>query len=199
MEIDFITPDSSRPWTEVGGAICEVISQPRLGPYGSNVSSLFFDGLLGGHGRIPVAFFVNYDGNDAWINEIECIFSDCQTVIGVVSARTLSVGNRVWDRNWVSTYHAVNQLLADPTVDLILVFTDGLDLIDTGLPVDKFDLLVMDGQVDHSVKALLLASNPKTAVELNNETSNPLPFAVSEALKEMSVNLLPAGSQACVK
>src|SRR5690606_15149419 len=52
--IDMITPDITRSWREVGGAICEVNAQPQLTVSRLDIPFKIVGGLVRGDGRIPV-------------------------------------------------------------------------------------------------------------------------------------------------
>jgi len=67
--VDFITPDITRSWQEVGGGVCDVKASPNLRPHGTanrdcDVVTPNFDVLIpdGENGRIPTAMITGTNG-----------------------------------------------------------------------------------------------------------------------------------------
>jgi len=141
--IDIISPDITRPWHENGAAINEVNLAPLLGASQSSLDTLhaLMGRLMGGDGRIPVGV--------------------------VVGARNAAIRARALQQQWIAKGHACYvssheetvapngsimplavrglfarsmALLMNKDVGALILVAHTDELLDTGLPVDRFDL-----------------------------------------------------------
>lgn len=141
--IDIISPDITRPWHENGAAINEVNLAPLLGASQSSLDTLhaLMGRLMGGDGRIPIGV--------------------------VVGARNAAIRARALQQQWIAKGHACYvssheetvapdgsmmplaarglfarsmALLMNKDVGALILVAHTDELLDTGLPVDRFDL-----------------------------------------------------------
>ena len=131
--LDLIMPDISRSWREVGAGFCEINAQPQMGGAHPWIFERILRRYLVGRGRIPTVLLLT-DSADA-------------TGLGAAIAKSLE---RSGCRTRVAAGHNATELLRQcsaelmaPDLDALVVETDGSDLSRVGLPLDRFDVLVI--------------------------------------------------------
>lgn len=133
--LDLLIPDIARSWREVGAAFCEVNAQPQMG--GAN--PWIFDRVLRhyvvGQGRIP-AVLVLTQATDG--------------VLGGAVAQALQGAG--WPTALVqgsdpALLERCRAAVMRPDLGAIVVQTDGAGLALQGVPLDRFDVLVVSGWV----------------------------------------------------
>jgi cyanophycin synthetase len=143
--IDLLIPDISKSWMECGGVICEINAQPGLGGItSSHLYGQLLEALVEGNGRIPVCVIIG--APHEW--------DLARKTAGLLGAEGFAVG--IADRNGVqigtdlihgpaSAFDAGLMLLMERTVDAVLLDINDTKLLGTGLPFERFDLLVLAG------------------------------------------------------
>lgn len=150
--IDFITPDISRSWREIGGAICEVNAQPQFSVEALSAPFKAITGLFEGDGRIPVTVILG----DEQIVSVEALLEAFRAKglkLGVATTK-----NAVVDGSPIlvgSSFDAVQLLLADPDVDAIVAIVDDESWLATGAPTDRIDLLLCGEHASARMRRLL--------------------------------------------
>lgn len=133
--LDLLIPDISRSWREVGAAFCEVNAQPQGGAERSLIFETILKGAVKGCGRIPAVLVLSSHAESPVASRIAAEFVQAgltgATVQGTVDALKAA---------------CVAKLMA-PDQGFIVVATDGAGLVGWGLPLDCFDLLVIDDWV----------------------------------------------------
>lgn len=153
--VDLIMPDITRSWREVGGAICEINAKPQFSVAVPQAVHEALDFLLVGSGRIPLAVLL---GQGAWDDDLQRLAQDLSSeghVLGVCTPGGRWVGGVLQQGGQKSAFNDVQAMLVDTRVTAVVVQTDGLEWLRTGLPFDRFDLLLAYGQVNRTVVDML--------------------------------------------
>jgi len=149
--VDMISPDITAPWHANGAIINEVNFAPLLG--GGEISRRYVDEylirLVDGRGRIPVEVFVG--GAAAW----EAAEARWQTLLqaGVVAflcndVRTLGGDGQPFALPVDGLYARVRALTLRAEVGALVLVVQTLELLGTGLPLDRVDrVVVVDGRL----------------------------------------------------
>jgi len=143
--VDLLTPDISRSWREVGGAICEVNAQPQLSITAPHLYGEIFDQLVAGQGRIPIAFVLSSGNAEELVRGCTEILERQGLRVGISTPAGLLVAGERVRRERLSAFGDVRALFIDPAVDAVIFVGDGREFLSTGLPFDRFDELVLDG------------------------------------------------------
>lgn len=139
--IDFITPDITRSWREVGGAICEVNGQPQFSVSRLEAPFQTVAGMFSGDGRIPVITVLGSVDHD-WLERLALKLQERGLCTGLQSPASLSVGGVPAVRTRLSAFEETQILLRDPSLDVALIAPGEVDWLATGLPFDRLDLLL---------------------------------------------------------
>lgn len=131
--LDLLITDISRSWREVGGAFCEVNAQPQTGGAHPWMFEKILKRYVEGRGRVPTVLVLSSGTQSPLASAIADALGRGGLRTGQVqgSAQALLNGCRA-------------QLIA-PDLGALVVVTDGADLPRWGLPLDRFDVLVIDG------------------------------------------------------
>ncbi len=140
--IDLLMPDIRRSWLQSGAAICEVNAQPQLW---STLPAQILRALVPGDGRIPVVLAFGDDSQQSWLDALAERLAQRGMRVGLATPEAVSIGGRVVGRLHTDAYGRAMALLADPEVDVALLRVANDSLLATGLPVDRFDVLVLAG------------------------------------------------------
>lgn len=137
-------PDITRSWREVGGAVTEVNAIPQIS---SLTEPFIFDRvlcqMLDGDGRVPVMVVQGTGPTPAWLGALAARLDTAGLCVGISTPEGLGIAGQ-----WVQgprklAFKDLHALQLDPTVGAILVYTNGQEFLQTGLPMDVFDLLVV--------------------------------------------------------
>jgi cyanophycin synthetase len=131
--LDLLITDISRSWREVGGAFCEVNAQPQTGGAHPWMFEKILKRYVMGTGRVPAVLVLSSAAQSPLASAIAAALAQAglRNVRVQGSAQALLRGCQ-------------SQLIA-PDLGALVVVTDGADLPRWGLPLDRFDLLVVDG------------------------------------------------------
>ena len=154
--VDFLCPDISRSWREVGGAICEINAQPGfrvhwLGEPGRDINGEVLDQLLPDQPlRIPTAAITGTNGKSTVAMMLHHIWLAAGRVSGVTTTAGTWVGRElVTDQN-LSGYPGARQLLLDPAVEAAVLEMPRKGLIVFGHACDRYDVAaLLNVQDDH--------------------------------------------------
>lgn len=144
--VDLIIPDISRSWRETGAAIIEVNAQPQL--VAASQTHLYGQILASRaphNGRIPVAIVIGTDGAHDLALQVLQNLQDGAAKVGLASRQGLWLGHRLIGRAGLAPFGAGRALLAQRDLAALLLVIDDASVIGSGLPVDRFDLLVLPG------------------------------------------------------
>jgi cyanophycin synthetase len=170
--VDFLIPDITRSWTEVGGGICEINAQPQ---FGDDVPPWLFERMLPGRGRIPVVYLAADAGAPRWA-ALRKDLAASGTRLGWASAEGACIGpDRVAMTLPHRAFDAASLLLGDDRVDALVVGLDA-SLAVSGAPVDRgAALLLSDLRPDQmEVARGLVSLNEKVLCDAGTAAWHPL-------------------------
>lgn len=131
--LDLLIPDISRSWREVGGAFCEINAQPQTGGAHPWMFEKILKRYVTGCGRVPTVLVLSSGAQSPLASAI----TDALGRAGLRTAQVQGNGQALRDG-------CTAQLIA-PDLGALVVVTDGANLMRWGLPLDRFDVLVIDG------------------------------------------------------
>jgi cyanophycin synthetase len=146
--VDLLIPDISHSWRESGAVVCEVNAQPGVDLAESTLSPLYTQilrTLVQGNGRIPVAILIG--AFPEW--NMAAVIADRLREAGFSTGRSDHEG--VWigmagiTAGVPDPYTAGLMLAGDKGVDAIVLCINDTSVLRTGLPFERFDLLVLAG------------------------------------------------------
>lgn len=138
--IDLLIPDIRRSWLETGAAICEVNAQPQLWP---TLPALILPQLVSGGGRIPVIVVVGTPGDAGWVEQLARRLGPAHGRVGVARRNQATLGGEVLAPGPCQLLAATEVLLLHPQTDLLLILLEDFEALENGLPVDRFDTLIL--------------------------------------------------------
>ena len=140
--VDLLIPDISRSWLASGAAICEVNAQPQMS---SHLQAYVLSRLVKEQGRIPVVMVLGLTSEPTFAARIGEALSSTGWIVGMATPEAVTLEGRVVMKNPKHVYAAGLALVGDPLVDLIVLCVSDESIHKTGLPVDRFDVLVLAG------------------------------------------------------
>ncbi len=140
LGIDFMTPDISRSWREVPCAVIEVNGTPGIF-YDSRAEKILLARFpAGSEGRIPSVLLIDAPAGVA------------HRVCALLAAKGLAVGQTSGDDTWLAGHKRcqpgddlparVMALISDPGCEALVIEASAASLLEAGLPLDKFDLVL---------------------------------------------------------
>ena len=154
--IDFICPDISRSWFEVGGAVCEVNAQPGfrvhwLGEPERDINGEVIDWLFSGKkARIPTAAITGTNGKTTVARMLHHLWSAAGKCAGVTTTQGVWIGDEQISKDNLSGFPGANILLDDPSVEAAIIEMPRKGLIYFGHPCDRYDVAaLLNIQNDH--------------------------------------------------
>ena len=163
--IDLLIPDIKRSWLDSGALICEVNGAPTLGQLTSwHLYAPIVRELVNGNGRVPVAIVVGADDPHAMGAEIVERLGQAG-LVGAWAARDgAAIGGRAVARGPIGPVRGGRMLAMDPRVEALVLFVDDSRMVGTGLPFERFDvLLVADARIAGLLEVLLPACDGAVA------------------------------------
>ncbi|WP_331609748.1 hypothetical protein [Povalibacter sp.] len=187
--VDLLMPDISRSWRQVGGGICEVNAQPQLsGDAVPGTHARVLGELVSNRGRIPTAIVLTTNPDAALARETADLLSQRNLCAGTSSESGLWIGTQQVRAGRGNAVDDTRALLIDPSVDAVVIGTDGKAFRGNGLPLDRFDVLVVAdwvtaGDDDKSaavqLRSLLLLLLPHCAGEVLVARDHPAAAVVA--------------------
>lgn len=167
--VDLLIEDISRSWREIGGAICEVNSQPDLG---STTARHLYQQLLATRvphqGHIPVNLMLySNDAKALATAAAQACVADLRKVhanvgyslIDTDSANTTTRQNFINDLEIVHVdntfYDVAVMFLTDRTIDALVMCASIDDILQHGLPLRSVDELRLFGDIDTGLRQAL--------------------------------------------
>ena len=144
--VDLLMPDITKSWKQVGGAICEVNAQPNLGQTTSaHLYPRILKQLLTGNGRVPIAVVVGAEPDNKLVAALgeALIEGGLRAACHDRSGITIN-GRRIWE-GAITPNRAATIMLGDRDVDAIILSINDQGVLHSGLPFDRFDLLIRAG------------------------------------------------------
>ena len=141
--VDLITPDVTRSWLEVGALICEVNAIPQIG-YNHGIEPMMLD-LFKNGSRIPVILaIVDRELELPLIHELASIFN-CN---GISTQQGMWINGLCVSQPWPSSFDPAVALIFDREVDAALCVMTKADVVEHGLPLDRFDQILIENPND---------------------------------------------------
>jgi len=144
--VDLLIPDISRSWRESGAVVCEVNAQPDLGGItSSHIYEQILRKLVQGSGRIPIAVVIGASSDLNVAQAIAARLGDVGLVTGKMDHEGVSIGAVMIVGKDVDPYTGGRILTGDKSVDAVVLCLNDTSILNTGLPFERFDLLVIAG------------------------------------------------------
>lgn len=148
--VDFLIPDISRSWKEVGGGICEVNASPGVRSHmmsnpKCDVMKPILDTVFppGNNGRIPTALIARAKESAAAAQVLSCILQEAGHTAGCVSADGITINGTMAAKH---ISHEVNNavfLLRDPTVSAAAIEINHTACLKSGIYPEQCDAVAM--------------------------------------------------------
>ena len=162
--VDLITPDVTRSWLEVGALICEVNAIPQIG-YNHGIEPMMLD-LFKNGSRIPVILaIVDRELELPLIHELASIFN-CN---GISTQQGMWINGLCVSQPWPSSFDPAVALIFDREVDSALCVMTKADVVEHGLPLDRFDRILIENPDDVTLLAEEHSKNIKPLKVNRNE------------------------------
>jgi cyanophycin synthetase len=146
--VDLITPDVTRSWLEVGALICEVNAIPQIG-YNHGIEPMMLD-LFKSGSRIPVTLaIVDRELELPLIHELASIFNSN----GISTQQGMWINGLCVSQPWPSSFDPAVALIFDREVDSALCIMTKADVVEHGLPLDRFDRILIENPDDVTLLA----------------------------------------------
>lgn len=142
--VDLIMQDISRSWLESGALICEVNGQPQIGTLTTpGIYADILREMLPGESRIPVALVVGAPGKVE--QQLMQRGRDKNIVVGCASTEGVWLGPERLTGVQASAFLAAQILMANRAADAAIVVMTPGQIVLSGLPFDRIDVLVLAG------------------------------------------------------
>lgn len=153
LGVDFMTPDISRSWREVTGAVIEVNGMPGI--LFDDRAARILEASFGtrSNGRIPSVMLIDPPHNLS--AKIVQWLSDCQLCVGWVGEQITELNGRQRCQATDPMHHRLGALLADPGCEAVVIESSAQQIQTTGLPLDQFDLALVFTPLPNDLSALL--------------------------------------------
>ncbi|MEI6238835.1 MAG: acetate--CoA ligase family protein [Planctomycetia bacterium] len=140
--VDLLIPDISRSWLEGGAAVCEVNAQPQLWP---TLPEKILGRLVRGDGRIPVVMVMGGADLAPWRAALNRRVAARGRAVGWAARANATLGGETIVRDPTSLLAAGEALLFDRRTQALVVAVEDEQILRTGMPCDRCDLLVLGG------------------------------------------------------
>ena len=152
--VDLIIPDISRSWRDAGGAVTEVNAIPQINNRTDrNLAMRLLRQLIPSQGRIPLAYVLAHGQAPGWVEALHERLSAAGLRVGLSTEAGLRVGKDLIRTGRNSVWDDVYALQVDPSVEAIVVVADGMGFLQSGLPFDAVDALIVTA---HALQVLQL-------------------------------------------
>ena len=194
--VDFLCPDISRSWCEVGGGICEVNAQPNFRPHwfgepAGDVNGRILEMLVQGQGRIPVAAITGTNGKTMVCQMLHRILLAAGLNAGLSTSQGVWIGQDQISHASLAGWPGGRILLSDSSVQAAVLEMPLKGLLHQGFPFDLCDVAtitnVQEGHPGQNevqtlaqraqLKASVLQRAPKVIVV---NADDPLCLSVSQ-------------------
>lgn len=141
--VDFITPDISRPWHEVGGAINEINPMPGMHTHvlagkpdvvGMVVDTFFPEG---DDGRIPSAVIAGQAGTSRTARLVAAMLDHAGHTVGLASAEGVEIGGARIAKGDYARPGGAHMVLSDPTISAAVLEASSDGVNSAGLGIDR--------------------------------------------------------------
>lgn len=144
--VDLLIPDISKSWMEVGAAICEVNAQPDIGVITmAHLYPKILQTLIKGNGRIPIAVIIGASPELDLAAAIAAQLSKAGLATGRVDHKGVANAMGTIAVNYANTYTAGRMAIGEKNINALVMCSNDMSVLQTGLPFERFDLLVFAG------------------------------------------------------
>ena len=162
--VDLIIPDTTRSWLEVGALICEVNAIPQIG-YNFGIEPIMLD-LFKSGSRIPVTLaVVDHELGAPLFHELASVFN-CN---GISTQQGIWINGCCVSRPWSDSFESAGALIFDREVDSALCVMTKADVVEHGLPLDRFDQILIENPDDVTLLVQAHSKNIKPLKVNRNE------------------------------
>ena len=162
--VDLIIPDVTRSWLEVGALICEVNAIPQIG-YNHGIEPMMLN-LFKNGSRITVTLaIVDQELDSQLFNELATVFK-CN---GISTQQGMWINGSCVSQAWPNSFDPAVALLFDREVDSALCVMTKEDVVEHGLPLDRFDQILIENPDDVTLLAEAHGKNIKPLKVNRNE------------------------------
>ncbi|MBN2825539.1 MAG: hypothetical protein JXQ76_09460 [Campylobacterales bacterium] len=182
--IDFLSPDITQSWLEVGGVVCEVNAKPQIGS--NKALEYLLRSFVPKNGRIPTIGLIGKDYQFMLDILVEAFMQRNQRV-GVSSKNGIEIDRQIINKDYTHLYDGSVALVSDSTVDVIILVIEELSQIDEGLAIDGFDYFIVLSEMDirkYRPMAQKIFTFPKNETYFNHLALNNIVFASQEKIVE---------------
>ncbi len=141
--IDLLMPDIRKSWLECGAGVCEVNAQPQM--FTTLHAPLLRAIMPEMPGRIPVVVVLTMSDNGEFSEQLyQRILGACPNA-GYVSRRKALLAGRRAALPEASQFNLSRSLLLDTSLEALLISVSDGELLSSGWPVDRCDVLLFAG------------------------------------------------------
>ena len=144
--VDLIMPDITQSWLKTGAAIIEMNSQPQIGiEKAPEAYQVILRGLLRGNGRIPIQLILCVTDADR-LDEAQAV-----RLVQTSNCSAVSTMSGVWINGRqvagasANGFDAAQIALADSSVTAAICAMTVAEVLQYGLPADRFDQVLLKG------------------------------------------------------
>ncbi|MBU3749108.1 MAG: cyanophycin synthetase, partial [Mycobacterium sp.] len=147
--VDFLCPDISRSWREVGGVICEVNAQPGFRPHwladpDRDINGEILEMLFGGRpARIPTAAITGTNGKTTTAEMLYRIWTVAGRITGVCTTARVRIGDQIVSTDNLSGQPGARIILNDPAVEAAVLEMPRKGMIYFGHHCDRYDVAAL--------------------------------------------------------
>ena len=169
--IDFLTPDITISWRDVRCAVIDVNSAPALGFPADAHATLLLERAFPdmSTGRLRSILVVTMEASLA--SEVARTLQREGLTVGFVDRASSALGSEPRTIDRVRLAERVHGLLLDPACEALVVGGAPEEILKQGLPLDRFDLCVIDSEVGLSpqLRGLLAQHSGRTLDNVSGE------------------------------
>lgn len=148
--VDFVSPDISKSWHDVGGGICEVNASVGLRPHLQAAPQVDVYGVLlqamfpqSGDGRIPTAMVAGASGRTSTSTMLASILGSAGHVVGSATTDGVRIDGELIEQGDFASADGAAIVLRDPIVTAAVLETAHADIAKSGLYVDHCDVAAL--------------------------------------------------------
>lgn len=165
--IDLLIPDIGVSWRKSRAAICEVNGQPNLGQTtAAHLYPRILKDLVPGSGRVPTIVVFGAENAGQWLDAISRELSLQGLKVGVGGGGEAHVDGERVNSVRVGPYAAGRMLTLNRSVEAIVLAIDDDSVLATGLPMARYDAVIVAGAHLSAGSSLAQSSRDRWLTEL---------------------------------
>lgn len=144
--VDLLIPDIATSWRDSGAAICEVNGQPSLGQLtAAHLYAPLLRQLVPGSGRVPTVLILGAAEPELWLDTVSNALAVQGATVGMVGPQAVTIGTETIFRGRSGSFSGARMLTLDREVDAMVLAINDDECLRNGLPVDRYDALILAG------------------------------------------------------